>query len=123
MPVHVPECCAAHFIACNTALQCPACRDRAGLNIQSMCGTLKFNCRKEEDNKEHKDAAASQPKQLTEMPGSYPQFGIAILLLYGLNQGLSKLTASLGIQFPSALIGNAIHDMQQTLHASCLRDA
>lgn len=61
--------------------------------------------REEEGEKEHKDPA-SQQKQLTEMPGSYSQFGTAALLLYGLNQGLSKLTTTLGIQFPSALIGS-----------------
>ena len=43
--------------------------------------------------------------QLQEMPGTYPHFGLAILLLYGMNTGLSKFTQTAGIQFPSALIG------------------
>ena len=42
------------------------------------------------------------------MPGTYPHFGAAAVLLYGLNQGLAKLTAALGIQFPSALIGKCL---------------
>jgi ABC-type sulfate transport system permease component len=54
--------------------------------------------------KEHKDEPAQQ--QLEEMPGTLPHFSLAILLLYGMNTGLSKLTHALGIQFPSALIGN-----------------
>ena len=43
--------------------------------------------------------------QLKEMPGTYPHFSVAILLLYGMNTGLSKFTQTAGIQFPSALIG------------------
>ena len=43
--------------------------------------------------------------QLQEMPGTYPHFGLAVLLLYGMNTGLSKFTQTAGIQFPSALIG------------------
>lgn len=43
--------------------------------------------------------------QLKEMPGTYPHFSLAILLLYGMNTGLSKFTQAAGIQFPSALIG------------------
>ena len=43
--------------------------------------------------------------QLEEMPGTYPHFSLAIMLLYGMNTGLAKLTAAAGIQFPSALIG------------------
>lgn len=53
----------------------------------------------------HQDKEA--PGQLEELPGTLPHFLAAILLLYGMNTGLSKLTHSLGIQFPSALIGNA----------------
>lgn len=44
--------------------------------------------------------------QLKEMPGTYPHFSLAILLLYGMNTGLSKFTQAAGIQFPSALIGS-----------------
>lgn len=61
-----------------------------------------------EEDKEHAPSAATQPKQLQEMPGTYPHFGAAAILLYGLNQGLAKLTAALGIQFPSALIGKCL---------------
>ena len=43
--------------------------------------------------------------QLKDMPGTYPHFSLAILLLYGMNTGLSKFTQTAGIQFPSALIG------------------
>ncbi|KAL3139383.1 hypothetical protein ABBQ38_003717 [Trebouxia sp. C0009 RCD-2024] len=43
--------------------------------------------------------------QLEEMPGTYPHFALAILLLYGMNTGLSKFTHAANIQFPSALIG------------------
>lgn len=62
-------------------------------------------CREIEAKKEHGSSAATQSKQLDEMPGTLPHFGAAALLLYGLNQGLAKLTTALGIQFPSALIG------------------
>ena len=61
-----------------------------------------------EAQKEHEPAAASKAKQLKEMPGSLRHFITAIGLLYGLNQGLSRLTAALGIQFPSALLGQAL---------------
>ena len=47
--------------------------------------------------------------QLQEMPGTYPHFALAILLLYGMNTGLSKFTHAAGIQFPSALIGTPSH--------------
>ncbi|DBA89179.1 hypothetical protein WJX77_010210 [Trebouxia sp. C0004] len=53
--------------------------------------------------KDHKDEPGQQ--QLEEMPGTLPHFSLAILLLYGMNTGLSKLTHALDIQFPSALIG------------------
>jgi len=54
--------------------------------------------------KDHQDEPSSSG-QLEEMPGTLPHFSVAILLLYGLNSGLSKLTHALGIHFPSALIG------------------
>ena len=54
--------------------------------------------------KDHKDEP--EQEQLEEMPGTLPHFSLAILLLYGMNTGLSKLTHALDIQFPSALIGN-----------------
>lgn len=57
-----------------------------------------------EMKKDHKDEPAQE--QLEEMPGTLPHFSLAILLLYGMNTGLSKLTHALDIQFPSALIGN-----------------
>ena len=71
-----------------------------------------------EAQKEHEPAAANKAKQLKEMPGTLPHFVMAIGLLYGLNQGLSKLTSALGIQFPSALIGKALSCLQslQDIH-------
>ena len=57
-----------------------------------------------EMKKDHKDEPGQE--QLEEMPGTLPHFSLAILLLYGMNTGLSKLTHALDIQFPSALIGN-----------------
>ena len=62
-------------------------------------------CRQMDMQEGHQDKGP--PGQLDELPGTLPHFFAAILLLYGMNTGLSKLTHSLGIQFPSALIGNA----------------
>ena len=59
-----------------------------------------------EMKKDHKDEP--EQEQLEEMPGTLPHFSLAILLLYGMNTGLSKLTHALDIQFPSALIGNQL---------------
>lgn len=63
-------------------------------------------------------AAPAKAKQLTQMPGSLPHFASAILLLYGVNQSLAKVTATLGIRFPSALIGTALGTLVPLLPSS-----
>ena len=72
-------------------------------------------CRQMEMKKDHKDEPGQE--QLEEMPGTLPHFSLAILLLYGMNTGLSKLTHALDIQFPSALIGSHL-----SLHCNTAAD-
>lgn len=65
-----------------------------------------MTCRKMEMEAQSTDNGAGSG-QLEEMPGTYPHFALAILLLYGMNTGLSKFTHAANIQFPSALIGTS----------------
>ncbi len=88
-----------------TSVQCgrPPCKKTDRICLAKACCCF---CRQMEMKKDHKDEP--EQEQLEEMPGTLPHFSLAILLLYGMNTGLSKLTHALDIQFPSALIGNPL---------------
>lgn len=105
--------CASHYVCANISLcmhTCSVAADKLHVRPSQILKqkhdqhSLVLARRQMEIQAQKTDNGAGSG-QLEQMPGTYPHFALAILLLYGMNTGLSKFTHAAGIQFPSALIG------------------